>query len=70
MAKTIFGLGIFAAVALVMISIGVIQRRSRTPVGISTDCAQDTSERNETISAGTDKGQTESNKTTGFAGGF
>ena len=34
MAKTIFGLGIFAAVALVMISIGVIQRRSRTPVGI------------------------------------
>lgn len=34
MAKTIFGLGIFAAVALVMISIGVIQRRSRTPLGI------------------------------------
>lgn len=34
MAKTIFGLGIFAAVALIMIGIGAVQRRSRTPLGI------------------------------------
>ena len=33
MAETVFGLGIFAAAALVMIGIGAVQRRSRTPVG-------------------------------------
>ena len=36
MAEMLFGFGIYAAVALVMIGIGISQRRSRTPVAFYT----------------------------------
>lgn len=36
MAEMLFGFGIYAALALVMIGIGISQRRSRTPVAFYT----------------------------------